>query len=101
MYFLGIFAIISFHLAGFQRAGGWLLLTVWTAIGLLILWMYLKYVDRVWLADGGSASAAGFTPGTVWNAEAWTDDGRGLATRKRGMWRLRRWTVVPVPDGSA
>jgi hypothetical protein len=31
---------------------------------------------------------------------AWTDDGRAFTFRRRGRLRLKRWIVLPVPEGS-
>jgi len=100
MYFPVLFALIGFHLTGFQRAGCWLFLAVWAVIALLILWTYLKYVDRIWLAEWGLCLGGRLYPWDGFERVAWTDDGRAFALRRRGLWRLLRWTVVPVPEGS-
>jgi hypothetical protein len=53
MYFFCCFTMISLDLTGYQKTGGWLLLAIWAAITVPILWTYLKHVDRVWLAERG------------------------------------------------
>ncbi len=100
VYFLGIFALISLHLTGFQRTGGWLFLAVWTAVALLISGTYVKYVDRIWLAERGLCFGVRLYPWDGFERVAWSKDGRAVALRRRGLWRQQRWTVVPVPEGS-
>jgi len=100
MYFPVLFALIGFKLTGFQGAGGWLFLAVWVAIALLILWTYLEYVDRIWLAERGLCFGGRLYPWDSFERVVWTDDGRVVALRRRGLWRLQRWAVVPVPEGS-
>jgi hypothetical protein len=81
------------------RDGRLLLLAFQMAITLLTLLTYLMYSDRVWLADREYTSAAGYS----WDGferVAWTDDGRAFALRRGGRWRLKRWIVLPVPEGS-
>jgi len=60
----------------------------------------LTYSDRVWLANRGLYFSGSLYPWAGFERVAWTDDGRAFALRKRGRWRLKRWTVVPVPEGS-
>jgi hypothetical protein len=100
MYFLALFGMIGISFAGFQRAGGLLFLTVWAAIALLILWMYLKYVDRIWLTERGLCFGGRFYPWDGFERVAWADNGEAFALRRRGLWRLQRWTVVPVHNWS-
>jgi hypothetical protein len=100
MYFPALFAMIGISFTGFQMIGLWLFLAVWAAIALLILWTYIKYVDRIWLAERGLCFGGRLYPWDGFERVAWTNDGRAFALRKRVLWRLQRWTVVPVSEGS-
>jgi hypothetical protein len=59
------------------------------------------YSDRVWLAERGLYFGGRLYPWGGFERVAWSDDGRAFALRRKGRWRLQRWTVVlPVPEGS-
>jgi hypothetical protein len=100
MYFLGICVLIGGWFTGLQRTVSLLLLAVWAVIGLVILWSYLKHVSHIWLAERGLCFGGKLYPWGVVERVAWSYDGQGFALRKRGRWRFRRWTVVPVNSGS-
>jgi hypothetical protein len=82
------------------RDGRLLLLAVEVAITLLTLLTYLMYSDLVWLADRGLYFGGRLYSWYGFERVAWTDDGRAFALRRRGGWRLKRWIVVPAPEGS-
>lgn len=100
MCFLGICAMIGTWVTGFHWDVGWLLLAVCAAIPLLFLWLYLKRVDHIWLAERGLCFNGGLYPWDGFERLAWTNDGRAFALRRRSPWRFQRWTVVPVRNGS-
>jgi len=89
-------------LIGFQAHGeGYsATLAVWATFVLLFLLLILMYSDRVWLAERGLYFSGRLYPWDGFERVAWTDDGRAFAFRRKGRWRLQRWTVVPVPEGS-
>jgi hypothetical protein len=78
----------------------WLFPAVWVAFALLGLLTHLMYSDRVWLANRGLYFGGKLYPWDGFDRVAWTDDGRAFALRRRGRWRLKRWIVVPVPEGT-
>jgi len=99
MYFFCCFALIGFDLTRYQKTVGWLLLAIWAAITVpIILWTYLKHVDRVWLAERGLCLGGALYPSGTFERVAWSDDARVFALRRKGLWVLWRWVVVPVPD---
>ena len=100
IYSAGVFAVAGSFFTGPQRAGGWAFLAVWAAIAVIILWAYLKDLDRIWLAGSGLWFGDRLYPWENFERFAWADDGRAFALRKRGRWRLRRWLVVPVRQSS-
>jgi hypothetical protein len=100
MFVMALFGMIDISLTGLPRAVGWLFLAVWSAIALLLLWTYFKYVDRIWLAERGLCFGGKFYPWEWFERVAWSDDGRVFALRRRGLWVFQRWTVVPVHPGS-
>jgi hypothetical protein len=95
-----LFAFIKFALVGFQTPGDWLFGAFWVAFVPLALLTNLMYSDRVWLAERGLYFGGRLYPWDGFERFAWTDDGRAFALRRKGRWRLQRWTVVPVPAGS-
>jgi len=82
------------------RDGHLLFLAIQVAIALLTLLTYLMYSDRVWLAERGLYFGGRLYSWDGFERVAWTDDGRAFALRRRGGWRLKRWIVVPAPEGS-
>ena len=92
------FTIIGFNLTGYEKTVGWLLLAIWAAITVPILWTCLKHLDRVWLAERGLCFGGAFYPWGTFERVAWSDDTRVFALRKKGRWLLWRWVVVPVPE---
>jgi hypothetical protein len=82
------------------RDGHLLFLAIQVAIALLTLLTYLMYSDRVWLAERGLYFGGRLYSWYGFERVAWTDDGRAFALRRRGGWRLKRWIVVPAPEGS-
>jgi len=91
-------SVSMISIGGFQKPGGGPLLLL--VVVLLLLLMNLMYSDRVWLAERGPYFGGRLYPWDGFERVAWTDDGRAFALRRRGRWRLQRWTVVPVPEGS-
>ncbi len=77
-----------------------LFLAIQVAIALLTLLTYLMYSDRVWIAERGLYFGGRLYSWYGFERVAWTDDGRAFALRRRGRWRLKRWIVVPVPEGT-
>ncbi len=82
------------------RDGHLLFLAIQVAIALLTLLTYLMYSDRVWLAERGLYFGGRLYSWDGFERVAWTDDGRAFVLRRRGGWRLKRWIVVPVPEGT-
>ena len=97
MYFFSCFAMIGLP-TGYQKTAGWLLLAIWAAITVPILWTYLKHVDRVWIAERGLCFGGALHPWGTFERVAWSEDARVFALRRKGLWVLWRWVVVPVPD---
>ena len=90
MCFLGILpAMIGTWVTGFHGDVGWLLLAKFTAIPLLFLWLYLKHVDHIWLAERGLCFNGGLYPWDGFERLAWTNDGRAFALRRRSPWRFQ------------
>ncbi len=92
--------LIVLPFTGLPTARGWLILTGLAAVMSVNLLPSLMYSDRVWLAERGLYFGGRLYPWDGFERVAWTDDGRAFALRRRGRWRLRRWTLVPVPEGS-
>jgi hypothetical protein len=92
--------VLYIFFRGFQTAGDWPPLALWVAFALLILLRNRMYSDRVWLAERGLYFGGKLYPWDGFERVAWTDDGRAFALRRRPRWRLQRWTLVPVPEGS-
>jgi hypothetical protein len=82
------------------RDGRLLLLAVQMAFTLLTLLAYLMYSDRVWLAERGIDFGRRLYSWDGFERVAWTDYGRAFALRRRGRWRLKRWIVLPLHEGS-
>ena len=82
------------------RDGHLLFLAIQVDIALLTLLTYLMYSDRVWLAERGLYFGGRLYSWDGFERVAWTDDGRAFALRRRGGWRLKRWIVVPAPEGT-
>jgi hypothetical protein len=90
---------MGFAFSGSQTAGDRLFLAFWAAYVPLALLTNLMYSDRVWLAERGLYFGGRLYPWDGFERVAWTDDGRAFALRRCGRWPLRRWIVVPVPEG--